>query len=151
MADVHTPEQRRRNMAAIRGRDTQPEMTVRRMLHRMGYRYRLHRKDLPGRPDLVFPGRRKIIEVRGCYWHMHDCPWGRVTPKTHAELWQSKRTATVTRDERNLRELERSGWAIQVVWECETRDKEALRMRLVAFLEPPPTPTLARSTEEETL
>ena len=86
MTDVLTPEQRRRNMAAIKGKNTQPEMIVRRLIHSMGYRYRLHRKNLPGKPDLVFPGRRKVIEIYGCYWQMHNCRYGQVVPKTNAEL-----------------------------------------------------------------
>ena len=135
MADVHTPEQRRRNMAAIKGSNTKPEMIVRRMAHGLGYRYRLHRKDLPGKPDMVFPSRRKIIEIRGCYWHMHDCPLGRVIPKTRTEFWQNKRGATVKRDQRNAAELEKLGWKVLVIWECETKDRDRLQQRLKDFLE----------------
>src|SRR5688572_2978877 len=96
--DVHTRTQRSGNMAAIKGKDTKPEMIVRRLLHGMGYRYVLHGKTLPGRPDLVFPARRKIIFVHGCFWHMHACRWGRVIPATRTEFWQSKRGANVVRD-----------------------------------------------------
>src|SRR4051812_7053306 len=115
MTDVLTPEQRRRNMSAIKGKDTKPEMIVRQMVHGMGYRYRLHRKDLPGKPDMVFPGSRKIIEIHGCYWHMHDCPLGAVIPKTNTEFWQTKRLSNVARDKRNAAALEELGWKVLVV------------------------------------
>jgi DNA mismatch endonuclease (patch repair protein) len=87
MPDVHTPEQRSFNMSRIKNRNTRPEMKVRSLVHRMGYRFRLHRKDLPGKPDLVFPSRHKVLFVHGCFFHMHDCPYGRVVPKTNAEFW----------------------------------------------------------------
>src|SRR5688572_12051601 len=98
MSDVHTPEQRSRNMSAIQSKDTKPEMIVRRLLHTNGYRYRLHDKRLPGRPDLVFPSRKKVIFVHGCYWHMHDCKYGRVKPKSNSEFWSAKRNSNVSRD-----------------------------------------------------
>jgi len=135
MADVLTPEQRRRNMAAIKGKNTKPEMIVRRLIHSLGYRYRLHRKDLPGKPDLVFPIRRKIIEVYGCYWHMHACPYGKVVPKTNTEFWQTKRLSNVTRDTRNSEELARLGWRVLVIWECEVKDAGELRARITQFLD----------------
>ena len=96
--DVHTPRQRSRNMAAIKGKDTRPEMVVRRMLHRLGFRYALHKNGLPGKPDLVFPSRRKVIFVHGCYWHIHDCRYGRVVPATRADFWRAKRRSNVERD-----------------------------------------------------
>lgn len=123
MADVLTPEQRRFNMSQIRSRNTKPEMIVRSLVHRMGYRYRLHRKDLPGKPDLVFPARKKIIFVHGCFFHMHDCSYGRVVPKTNAEFWQKKRQGNVERDGRNLEELENDGWRVLTVWECMTKPR----------------------------
>lgn len=132
--DVHTREQRSRNMSAIRGKDTKPELIVRRIVHRLGYRFRLHRRDLPGAPDLVLPKYRKIIFVHGCYWHMHTCRWGCVTPKTNAEFWQTKRTGNVERDARNLAKLKQSGWRVLTVWECETRDIGKLSQRLDRFL-----------------
>jgi DNA mismatch endonuclease (patch repair protein) len=135
MADVLTPEQRRRNMAAIKGKNTKPEMLVRQLVHSLGYRYRLHRKDLPGKPDLVFPSRRKVIEVYGCYWHMHDCPYGRVVPKTNAEFWQNKRLSNVTRDAKNSEELAKQGWRVLIIWECEVKDKEKLQERITHFLD----------------
>ena len=134
MADVHDVRQRSRNMAAIKGKDTKPEMIVRRLVHGLGFRYSLHKKDLPGRPDLVFSSRRKVILVHGCYWHMHDCRWGRVVPATRTEFWQTKRSVNVRRDHTNHEALESLQWKVLVVWECETRDLDALSTRLVAFL-----------------
>ncbi len=122
-------------MAAIKGKNTKPEMVVRRLVHAMGYRYRLHRKDLPGKPDLVFPSRRKVIEVYGCYWHMHDCPYGRVVPKTNAEFWQDKRLSNVARDKKNTVSLERQGWEVLVVWECEVKNTSELQERIKLFLD----------------
>lgn len=121
-------------MAAIRSRNTKPEMIVRRLVHRLGFRFRLHRRDLPGRPDLVFPRLRKIVEVRGCYWHMHDCSFGRVTPRTNANFWHVKRSGNVRRDMRNLARLRALGWEVLVVWECQTRDLSALKGKLARFL-----------------
>jgi DNA mismatch endonuclease, patch repair protein len=135
MADVHTLEQRTRNMSAIRGKDTKPEMIVRRLVHSMGYRYRLHRRDLAGRPDLVFSSRRKVIFVHGCYWHMHDCRYGRVVPATRTGFWQDKRRSNVDRDARNQVALYEAGWRTEVVWECQTRDPNELRNRLAEFLD----------------
>jgi len=136
MTDVLTPEQRRRNMANIRGRDTRPERIVRSMLHRIGYRYSLHRADLPGKPDLVFPRLHKIIFVHGCYWHMHDCKYGKVAPATNAEFWRAKRLSNVRRDKKTLAALRRAGWQVSIVWECTVRglDPDVLRKRLVRFL-----------------
>jgi DNA mismatch endonuclease (patch repair protein) len=135
MADVLTAEQRRRNMSAIKGKNTKPEMIVRRLVHRMGYRYRLHRKDLPGKPDLVFPSRRKVIEIYGCYWHMHDCPYGRVVPKTNTEFWQNKRYSNVARDRKNIRALEEQGWKVLVLWECQIKDTVHLHECIRQFLD----------------
>lgn len=134
MADVLTPEQRRKNMSAIRGRDTKPEKAVRSLVYSLGYRYRLHYKKLPGRPDMVFVARRKVIFIHGCYWHMHECPYGRVIPKTNTEFWQTKRRSNVERDVKNLAELEAAGWQVLIVWECQTRDKAALEIKLKEFL-----------------
>jgi DNA mismatch endonuclease (patch repair protein) len=120
-------------MAAIRGRDTSPELRVRHALHAMGYRYRLHRRDLPGKPDLVLPKHRAVIFVHGCFWHMHRCPYGRPKPATNAEFWEEKRRGNVERDTRNRRALEQAGWRVFVVWECQTRDPEQL-VRCVASI-----------------
>ncbi len=120
-------------MSQIRGKDTRPELIVRSLVHRMGYRFRLHVKDLPGKPDLVLPRHNKLIFVHGCYWHMHRCRYGRVVPKTNTEFWQNKRQSNVDRDRRNLRKLRREGWTILVVWECWTRDVVKLQTKLDAF------------------
>jgi len=122
-------------MAAIRGRDTKPELVVRSLLHRMGYRYRLHGRDLPGRPDIVFRKRRKVIFIHGCYWHMHPCRYGSVVPKTNASFWADKRAANVRRDRENVAKLDAAGWETLTIWECEVRDTDRLRERLRTFLE----------------
>jgi DNA mismatch endonuclease (patch repair protein) len=121
-------------MSAIRGAHTKPEMIVRSLAHRLGYRFRLHRRDLPGKPDLVFPAQRKVIFVHGCFWHMHDCRYGSVTPATNAEFWQNKRMSTVERDARHLKSLRQDGWRVLIVWECETREPEKLERKLDKFL-----------------
>lgn len=135
VADVLTPEQRRRCMAAIRGRDTKPEMLVRSLVHRMGYRFRLHRKDLPGTPDLVLPGRRKVIFVHGCFWHQHPRCRYATRPATRPEFWAGKLDDNRARDRRVQRELRRQGWDVLVVWECRTADPEQLQQRMYEFLE----------------
>lgn len=117
-------------MSRIRGRDTKPELLVRQECHRQGLRFRLQRKDLPGKPDLVFPKHKTVIFVHGCYWHSHDCKYGSVVPKTNGQFWQSKRAATVDRDERNRRDLEYLGWRVFTYWECEIRDSVALSKRI---------------------
>lgn len=121
MADVLTQEQRRLNMSRIRGKNTRPELIVRSIVHRMGYRYALHKKNLPGKPDLVFSCRRKIIFLNGCFFHMHDCRYGRVKPRTNTEFWQTKRLSNVTRDKKNLLALKNAGWEVLTIWECWTK------------------------------
>lgn len=138
MADVLTPEERRRCMSAIRGKDTKPELVVRRIAHSLGYRYRLHSRNLPGRPDLVFGGRRKAIFVNGCFWHMHNCRYGRVRPATNSAFWENKRLANVARDRRSLQALRRAGWRVLVVWECRTRKPGRLPEILGKFLRTDP-------------
>ena len=120
MADVLTKEQRRVNMSRIRGRDTQPELVLRRGLHRRGLRYRLYRNDLPGKPDLVFPASKGVILVHGCFWHLHDCPrfkW----PETRQKFWRAKIERNRERDHAALEGLKKAGWRVQVVWECALR------------------------------
>lgn len=132
--DVFDSETRSRVMRQVKSRDTRPEMRVRRMLHAMGCRYRLHRRDLPGAPDIVMPGRRRIIFVHGCFWHGHDCKAGRKRPATHRDYWDAKLRRNRLRDAENLAKLEAMGWRVLIVWECETRDAEALASRLRDFL-----------------
>lgn len=126
--------QRRRTMAAVKGKDTKPERVVRQIAHGLGRRFRLHRKDLPGSPDLVFARDRKAIFVHGCFWHGHDCRRGARTPKTNRAYWEAKIARNVARDRAALLALEAAGWTPFVVWECETRDQETLRARLDRFL-----------------
>ncbi|HPF39592.1 MAG TPA: very short patch repair endonuclease [Phycisphaerae bacterium] len=136
--DPHTPAQRSFNMSRIRGRDTKPEMAVRRFLHRRGYRYRLHVSGLKGKPDLVFTRRRKAIFVHGCFWHRHSCDNGRAMPKSRAEFWNRKFRDTRKRDEFSLKSLETEGWKTFVIWECEIRRNCASTWRqLIRFLGPP--------------
>jgi len=126
-------ELRSRIMRAVKGRDTKPELFVRSKLHRAGYRFRLHRQTLPGRPDLVFPGRRKVIFVHGCFWHGHDCKRGARSPKNNAGYWRAKIDRNRARDERNREALRDSGWKVETVWECELGDIQWLK-RLKRFL-----------------
>lgn len=123
-------------MRAIKGKGTKPEMTVRRMLHAMGYRYRLHCRDLPGTPDIVFPGRRKVVCVHGCFWHQHDaegCRGARV-PKARRDYWGPKLDRNRERDARSVAELTRLGWDVLVVWECWLKDPGQTSSVLKAFL-----------------
>lgn len=138
MADVLTPQQRSFNMSRIRSRDTRPEMIVRSIVHGMGYRYSLHKKELPGKPDLVLVRHRKIIDVHGCFFHMHDCRYGRVVPATNADFWRIKRLCNAARDQRNLKALKRDLWKVMVVWECETKNLPKLSKRIERFLNPRP-------------
>ena len=134
MADTLTPAQRRRCMAAIRGKDTTPERIVRSILHRLGCRFAVHRADLPGKPDIVMPARNAVVFVHGCFWHMHACKRGRSTPATNAAFWRAKRERTRTRDRRTLAALRRAGWRVLVVWECRMRDARTLEAGLRKFL-----------------
>lgn len=127
---------RSRNMARIRAKDTKPELIVRSVAHRHGYRFRLHGRGLPGRPDLVFPSRRKVIFVHGCFWHQHPGCRYATRPATRAKFWAAKLDGNRQRDTRVCRELERLGWGVLVVWECETREPEDVRARLASFLGP---------------
>lgn len=135
MTDTMSPEKRSRRMALVRSADTKPEMVVRRLAHRMGYRYRLHCRDLAGTPDLVFRSRRAVVFVHGCFWHRHHgCPLARI-PKSRVEFWTAKLEGNRERDARKIAALEEAGWRVLVVWECETKDKELLGERLRQFLE----------------
>lgn len=135
--DKITPERRSANMSRIRARDTKPEMVVRQTCHRLGYRFRLHRRDLPGAPDLVFAGRRAAVFVHGCFWHQHACPSGVRRPKSNTAYWDAKLDRNRQRDETAARRLEELGWRVLVVWECELRDRALLEARLAGFLGPP--------------
>jgi DNA mismatch endonuclease, patch repair protein len=123
-------------MRAVKSRDTKPEMIVRRMIHAMGKRYRLHREDLPGKPDLTFPRLRKIIFVHGCFWHGHDCKRGAREPKTNVDYWRNKIARNRSRDHDNRNKLNNLGWDVLVIWECELKNKECLAEIIKAFLDP---------------
>ncbi|AKU23493.1 very short patch repair endonuclease [Massilia sp. NR 4-1] len=125
MVDSVSSALRSEIMSRVRSKDTRPEMIVRRMLHKAGYRYRLHVASLPGKPDLVFSGRRKVIFIHGCFWHLHDCGQARI-PKSRVEFWTKKLRANKERDERNLVELRRQGWSVVTVWECQLGNAELL-------------------------
>lgn len=134
MIDSVSPERRSEIMSLVRARDTGPEMKVRRLVHRMGFRYRLHVGALPGRPDLVFPGRHKTIFVHGCFWHAHrGCKLARI-PKSRVEFWENKIAGNRERDRRNRRRLAKMGWRLLVIWECETV-KIDLGARIKTFLD----------------
>lgn len=122
-------------MRAVRSKDTKPELAVRRIAYGLGYRYRLHRRDLPGTPDLAFIGRRKAVFVHGCFWHGHGCSRGARTPKENRAYWVLKIARNRERDGRHLAELEALGWRSLVVWECELREPSRVRERLAGFLE----------------
>lgn len=137
MTDTLTPQERSHRMSLVRGRNTGPEMVVRSMVHAMGYRFRLHRADLPGKPDLVFPGRKKIIFVHGCYWHRHDDPTCNLArlPKSRLDFWFPKLEANAARDRRNEAALAEKGWDVLVLWECQLDDHSFLENRIRAFLD----------------
>lgn len=135
------PEARRRVMRANTGRDTKPELALRHLLHGLGYRFRLHRRDLPGSPDLVFPSRRKVVFVHGCYWHGHEGCRRANTPKTNAGFWSAKIEANRARDARNLARLEAAGWQSLIVWECELGDPDRVVQRSRVFLGAPGSKT----------
>ena len=135
MTDVFTARKRSAIMQAIRGKDSKPEMTIRRLAHSLGYRYRLHVSELPGKPDLVFPSRRKIIQVHGCFWHRHSCRKGRSLPSTRASFWQEKLDRNKARDATDRRRLRKLGWNVLVVWECQVKNADTLMERIVGFLD----------------
>ena len=132
--DVFTKAKRSRIMARVKGKDTKPELVVRSLLHKMGYRFRLHRRDLPGNPDLVLPRHRKVVFIHGCFWHGHGgCPRSR-RPTTNIEFWNEKLDKNIQRDKRNILELEALGWRSLIIWTCEIKDIEGLRLKLQRFL-----------------
>lgn len=134
--DTISPDRRRGNMRRIRGKDTKPEIIVRRLVHSLGYRYRLHRKSLPGKPDMVFPSRQKPIFVHGCFWHQHgisDCKITRI-PKSNLSYWVPKLERTKTRDIKDQSNLVGCGWDFLIIWECETHCRNAMESRIRSFL-----------------
>ncbi|WP_159012406.1 very short patch repair endonuclease [Bradyrhizobium sp. S69] len=132
--DRVSPLKRSQNMAQIKGRNTRPELVVRKALHSLGVGYRLHVRTLPGKPDIVMSGRRKVIEVRGCFWHRHPyCEFAYI-PKSNQLFWKTKFRGNVRRDRKNLSALQNGGWDVLVIWECETNDISVLRYRLESFI-----------------
>ena len=129
------PEKRSRNMAAIQSTNTKPELAVRRLVHGMGYRYRLHAKELPGKPDIVFPSRKKIVFVHVCFWHHHQGCRYATSPKTRMNFWNEKFAQNVARDRRNRLALKKAGWTVMIVWQCELKNSEKLARRIDGFLQ----------------
>mgnify|MGYP002479970780 CR=1 FL=1 len=121
-------------MRSVKSKDTKPELLIRGLLHRVGYRFRLHRNDLPGKPDIVFPSRRKVIFVHGCFWHGHPCKRGDRLPKSNASYWSAKITRNKLRDRKAVSELQQSGWSVLTIWECQVRDHDRLLNRISKFL-----------------
>jgi len=134
MTDVFTPEQRSAVMRKVPGKNSSAELKVRGLLTRMGLRYRLHRKDLPGNPDVAMPGRRIALFVHGCFWHGHDCRRGARMPKANADYWIAKIGRNRTRDAASREALVALGWRVETIWECELKDAAALEARLRALL-----------------
>jgi len=133
--DSPTAKKKSDAMRRVKSRDTGAEMHVRRLLHGLGYRYRLHKKDLPGKPDLVFSGKRKVIFVHGCFWHQHKGCFKAKRPKTNTHFWNGKLDRNIERDRENRKDLEDSGWEVFVVWECKLADIRGLEQALRAFLD----------------
>jgi len=130
MADTISEERRSWNMSRIKGKDTKPELIVRSLLHKMGYRFRIHRKDLPGKPDIVLPKYKTVILVHGCFWHRHkDCKYA-YTPKSRIEFWQDKFHGNVERDKKHQKQLKALGLKVHVIWECETKDLACLTSKI---------------------
>lgn len=134
MTDKLSTDRRSLNMSRIRGKNTKPELAVRSLAHKLGYRFRLHRRDLPGTPDLVFPSKKKIIFVHGCFWHGHGCKRGGSGSKSNQEFWSSKIGKNRQRDVAALADLDRNGWHVLVIWECETNQPEMIHALLDRFL-----------------
>jgi DNA mismatch endonuclease, patch repair protein len=134
VVDTLTPEARSERMGRIRSKDTKPELLVRRLVHGLGYRYRLHKRELPGSPDLIFRGRKKVVFVHGCFWHGHECKLGRM-PKSRIDFWAKKKNANRERDTRALSEIDKMGWHALVLWECELKDMKNLEQSIRSFLD----------------
>ena len=134
MADTRTPAQRSAIMRAVGNKNTKPEIAVRQLAQRLGFRFRLHVKKWPGKPDIVFPHSSKIVLVHGCFWHGHRCRYGKL-PKSRLEFWGPKIAANRVRDNRTLNSLRGMGWSVLVVWQCQTKDLEKLEKRIAAFLD----------------
>jgi DNA mismatch endonuclease (patch repair protein) len=135
--DPFPPAQRSWIMSRVQSQNTKPELLVRSLAHRLGYRFRLYRRELPGAPDLVFPSRRQVVFVHGCFWHGHSCKRGARLPKANADYWREKIARNRKRDQKNKRQLQQLGWSVLVLWECQLRDQSKLALRLLRFLQQP--------------
>jgi len=133
--DPLSPEQRSYTMSRVHGKDTKTEMLVRRLLYRLGYRYRLQGRDLPGNPDIVFRSKKKVIFIHGCFWHGHDCRSGKKRPKSNEEYWLPKLAKTKARDAQNQEKLLELGWNFLILWECQLKNKDALIEKIRFFME----------------
>ncbi|UEM23988.1 very short patch repair endonuclease [Skermanella mucosa] len=133
LSGAEVSAERSRNMRAVRSGDTKPEIAVRKLLHRLGYRFRLRRADLPGKPDIVLPRYKLVVFVHGCFWHRHDCKRATI-PKTRTDFWETKLSANAARDARVLKSLQELGWRSVVIWECETRDHDLIAGRIADAL-----------------
>jgi DNA mismatch endonuclease, patch repair protein len=141
VTDVYPPEKRSAVMRRVKGKDTAPERVVRRLIWRLGGRYRLHRADLPGKPDIVLPGRRLAVFVHGCFWHGHDCARGARVPKANRDYWLGKVARNRARDATSRDALAAAGWRVETIWECELKDHAALEARVSALMATPPPPS----------
>jgi DNA mismatch endonuclease (patch repair protein) len=148
MTDVFTPAKRSAVMRRVKGKHTAPELAVRRALTKLGARYRLHRKDLPGSPDIVLPGRRLALFVHGCFWHGHDCARGARVPKANRDYWTAKVARNRARDAQSREALAAAGWRVETIWECELKDAAALEARLARLLIQP-SPLAGEGVEGE--
>jgi DNA mismatch endonuclease, patch repair protein len=135
MVDILSPKNRRELMSRIKVKNTKPEVTVRSAIHRLGYRFRLHKRNLPGKPDIVLSKHRKIIFVHGCFWHQHTNCSASKRPSTNVEFWNEKLNSNIARDKKNRANLIDLGWQVCIIWECETEKKEKLMKKLTEFLE----------------
>ena len=133
--DTLSPQQRTRTMSCIGSRNTAPELLIRSLLHRLGYRFRLHRRDLPGTPDIVLPRKRSVVFVHGCFWHGHECVRGAL-PSSNVKFWREKITGNKERDSRVQKQLRREGWRVLTLWQCQIKDTTRLEKTLIKFLGP---------------
>ncbi|MEN8136207.1 MAG: very short patch repair endonuclease [Thermodesulfobacteriota bacterium] len=132
---IKCSEKRSKIMRAVKSKDTSPEMIVRKLIFSLGYRYRLHYKNLPGKPDIVFPTRKKVVFVHGCFWHSHTCKRGDRIPKVNRDYWIRKIQSNAIRDKKNVKSLEENGWKVMVIWECEIKEIENIKNKLITFLD----------------
>ncbi len=135
MSDQFTKAERSQIMRAVKSKNTVPEILVRKIVHRLGYRFRLHRCDLPGTPDIVLPGLRKIINIHGCFWHLHTCRHGQTAPRNNAKYWQQKRLRNAARDRATLRQLRHQRWRVLTLWQCQLKNPSSVARRIKNFLE----------------